>query len=314
MALTLVEAVKLAANNGETKRAAVIAMFAQASDILAQLPFKTIAGNAYAYNQEGVLPGVAFRGVNESYTASTGVINPQVEALRICGGDLDVDRFIVATQGVAVRATHESMKAKALAAEIARVLIKGDSTSDPREFDGFQVRCVGDQLIAAGTTDAGDALSLAKLDELIDAVANPTHLIMSKAMRRRLTTASRASAVGGDIVFTVDEFGRTATSYNGLRILVPYSDGGGTEMLAFDEPGDVKDSNTGTTATSIYAVNFADGMVSGIQNAPMDVRDLGELNDTPAFRTRVEWYAGLCVEHGRAVARLGGISNAAVVA
>jgi len=229
-------------------------------------------------------------------------------------GDLDVDRFIVATQGVAVRATHESMKAKALAAEIARVLIKGDSTSDPREFDGFQVRCVGDQLIAAGTTDAGDALSLAKLDELIDAVANPTHLIMSKAMRRRLTTASRASAVGGDIVFTVDEFGRTATSYNGLRILVPYSDGGGTEMLAFDEPGDVKDSNTGTTATSIYAVNFADGMVSGIQNAPMDVRDLGELNDTPAFRTRVEWYAGLCVEHGRAVARLGGISNAAVVA
>ena len=314
MALTLVEASKLMANGGETVRASVISMFARASDLLMALPFKDIAGNAYAYNREGTLPAIAFRGVNESYTASTGTINPLVEALRIAGGDLDVDTFIVRTGGPAVRATHEEMKVKALAAELTRAIIKGDSGTQPREFDGLQARLVGDQLIAAGTTDNGDPLSLAKLDELIDAVAQPSALIMNRTMRRRLSAAARLAAVGGYITYDLDAFGRRVTRYNDLPILVAYSDNGGTEPLLFDEQGDVKGTPGGTTSTSIYCVGFGDGLVTGIQNGIMDVRDLGELDDSPMYRTRVEWFAGLCIEHGRAAARLGGISNAAVVA
>lgn len=314
MSLTLVEAIKLAANNGEEKRAAVIAMFARASDLLMAVPFKDIQGNAYGYNREGALPSVAFRGVNESYTASTGIINPHTESLRICGGDLDVDAFILKTNGNGVRAAHENLKVKALAAEITRVLIKGDSESQPREFDGLQKRITGDQLIAAGTTDNGDALSLTKLDELIDAVPGITHLVMNKALRRRLTAASRSQAVGGHVSHDLDAFGRRVTVYNDIPILVPYSDNGGTEPLAFDEQGDVKGTPGGTSSTSIYGVAFGDGLVTGLQSGMMDVRDLGELDDSPLFRTRVEWYAGLCIEHGRAAARLGGIADAAVVA
>ena len=314
MALTLVEASKLMANGGETVRASVISMFARASDLLMALPFKDIAGNAYAYNREGTLPAIAFRGVNESYTASTGTINPLVEALRIAGGDLDVDTFIVRTGGPAVRATHEEMKVKALAAELTRAIIKGDSGTQPREFDGLQARLVGDQLIAAGTTDNGDPLSLAKLDELIDAVAQPCALIMNRTMRRRLSAAARLSTVGGYITYDLDAFGRRVTRYNDLPILVAYSDNGGTEPLLFDEQGDVKATPGGSSSTSIYCVGFGDGLVTGIQNGIMDVRDLGELDDSPMYRTRVEWFAGLCIEHGRAAARLGGISNAAVVA
>jgi hypothetical protein len=56
------------------------------------------------------------------------------------------------------------MKAKALAAEVTRVLIKGDSTSNPREFDGLQNRITGAQLIDNGATAGGDALSLSQLD------------------------------------------------------------------------------------------------------------------------------------------------------
>jgi hypothetical protein len=309
MALTLVEAAKLAANNGQTVRAAVIAMFARASDLLMALPFKDIEGNAYAYNREGALPAVAFRGVNESFTASTGVINPLVEALRIAGGDLDVDAFIVKTFGPGIRATHEEMKVKALAADITTKLIKGDSTSDPREFDGLQNRITGGQLIENGATAGGDPLKLSKLDELIDAVPGANALVMSKAMRRKLTAAARDTAVGGYITYEKDAFGRRVSVYNDVPILVPYSDNGGTEPLAFDEAG----GGGGTTSTSIYCVAFGDGMVTGLQSGPMDVRDLGELDASPKFRTRVEWYAGLCVEHGRAAARLRGISDAAVV-
>jgi hypothetical protein len=310
-ALTLVEASKLAVNGGEMMRGSIIAMFAQASAILASLPFKNISGNAYSYNREGVLPSVAFRGVNGSYTPSTGVVNPLTEALRICGGELDVDKFIITTQGVQVRAAHEALKAKAIAAEITRVLIKGDSESDPTEFDGLQKRITGSQLIEAGTTNGGDPLSLAKLDELIDVTTNPTALWMSKAMRRKLTTASRDTSKGGFIVYDVDDFGRQIAMYGGLPILTPYPDNGGTEPLAFDEVGG---TGANATATSIYCVGLGDGLVSGIQSGPMGVTDLGEIDEKPVFRTRVEWYAGLCIEHGRAASRLRGISNAAVVA
>jgi hypothetical protein len=48
-------------------------------------------------------------------------------------------------------------------------------------------------------------------------------------------------------------------------------------------------------------------MLSGIQTAPVSVRDLGEIDVKPAFRTRVEWYSGFCVKHGRAAARLSGV-------
>jgi hypothetical protein len=310
-ALTLVEAAKLAANRGETLRAAVIAMFAQASDILQMLPFKTIQGNAYSYNREGQLPGVAFRGVNEAYASSAGIINPLTESLRICGGDLDVDQFLIATQGEGVRAAHEELKVKALAAALTTTIIKGDSETNPREFDGLQKRITGAQLIENGSTNGGDPLSLTKLDEAIDATTNPTHIILSKAMRRRLTAAARNTGIGGFITYEVDAFGRQIAFYAGLPLLVPYSDNSGTEPIAFDEVG----AGGGTaTATSIYVVGMGDGLVSGIQSGPMQVRDLGEMESTPASRTRVEWYAGLCIEHGRAATRLRGISNAPVAA
>lgn len=311
MALTLVEAAKIAANEGKTLRSAVIAMFARASDLLMALPFKDIQGNAYQYNREGVLPGIAFRGVNEPYVASTGIVNQLVEALRIAGGDLDVDTFIIKTQGEAVRSVHEEMKVKALAAEFTRVIIKGDSTSQPREFDGLQNRIVGSQLIAAGNTSGGDVLSLAKLDELIDAVPSASALVMSKAVRRLLTTAARNTSVGGYITYDKDAFGRRLTKYNDIPILVPYSDNGGTEPIAFDEANPGGGSAVGT---SIYCLGFGDGLVTGLQSGPMDVRDVGELESTPARRTRVEWFAGLCIEHGRAAARLYGIKTGAVVA
>lgn len=310
MALTLVEAAKVAAHEGKTIRAAVIAMFARASDLLAAIPFRDIQGNAYQYNREGTLPGVAFRGVNESYTASTGVVNQLVESLRLAGGDLDVDTFIIKTQGPAARAVQEEMKVKSLAAEMTRVLIKGDSTSNLREFDGLQARITGNQLISAGSTANGTALSLAKLDELLDAVPNASVLVMSKAMRRRLTAAARLSTVGGYITYEVGAFGRRVTKYNDVPILVPYSDNGGTEPIAFDEA-----ATSGTaTGTSIYALALGDGLVSGIQSGGMDVRDLGEQNASPVYRTRVEWFPGLVIEHGRAAARLWSIADAAVVA
>jgi hypothetical protein len=317
VSLTIIEAAKVAAQNGETKRAAIISLFARVSPWLAGLPVKSIPGNSYAYNQEGALPGIAFRGVNESYTESTGVINPQSEALRIAGGDLDVDVALVRMFGSNQRSVQESMKAKALAATLANKLVKGSASSDPREFDGLQSRIPtsGTQFIAAGTTDAGDALSLFKLDQLIGKVVGPNKVLwMNKTMIQRITQAARTSTVGGFVMWTPDSFGRQIPTYNGVPMLEPYPENDGTEPLAFDEEGDLGGTPAGSTSTSIYCVSQGDGYVSLLQNGDMDVRDLGEINASPVLRTRVEWLVSLCVEHPKAIARLGGISNAAVVA
>lgn len=308
MALTLLEASKL--NSGDVVRSGVIEMFARSSEILRVLPFIDVPGGAYHYTQEGVLPGVAFRGVNEAFSESSGIVVPQVEMLRIAGGDLDVDRAILKRHGVGVRATHEMMKVKALSLYIGKKVIKGDSLTNMKEFDGLQNRITGPQLIAAGATNGGDPLSLAKLDEAIDAVDFPTHLIMSKAMIRRLTSAARNTSVGGFISYGKDEFGRKITMYNDLPILVLDHDETGARVLDYNEVGP---GGSTATATSIYILSLGSGMIQGLQNGVMEVRDLGEIDSKPVWRTRVEWDIGLVTMHPRCAARLWGISDAAVV-
>jgi hypothetical protein len=130
-------------------------------------------------------------------------------------------------------------------------------------------------------------------------------------MRRRLTQAARNTSVGGFITYGVDAFGRQITKYNDIPILVAYSGNGGVEPLGFDEANPGGGSAVGT---SIYCLSFGPGKVVGIQNGMMDVRDLGELEAKPVFRTRVEWYSAMAMYHGRAAARLWGVKDAAVVA
>ena len=86
--LTLLEAAKLVT---DPLKRGVIEIFPRTSPVLERLPFFNVNGQAYKYNIEETLPGIAFRGINESYTEDTGVVNPQVEALYIMGGLSKVD-------------------------------------------------------------------------------------------------------------------------------------------------------------------------------------------------------------------------------
>lgn len=308
MALTLIEAAKL--NSGDVLKQSIIEIYAGSSDILANLPFENINGNALKYNREAAYPGVGFRGVNEAYTPSTGVLNPITESLVIAGGDLDVDKFILDTMGQNQRAVQEAMKVRALALSWTNKFINGDTASDPREFDGLQIRATGNQVISAGSTANGAALSLSLLDQAIDQCLNPTHLIMNKAMARRLTQAARLYTVGGFISYDLNSFGKRVMMYNGLPILIVDLDNLGNQILGFDEP-----AVSGTdTATSIYVVSMGNDGLIGLQNGSIDVRDMGELQTAPVYRTRVEWYNGLAVFNGRSIVRLHNIGDAAIVA
>ena len=101
------------------------------------------------------------------------------------------------------------------------------------------------------------------------------------------------------------------TMYNDLPILLADGLGDAYASLAFNEANPGGGSNVGT---SIYVLSVGDGMLTGIQNSDPEVTDLGELETKPVFRTRIEWYAGLAIYHPRAVARLYGVKDGAVVA
>lgn len=314
-ALTLFEASKV--NSGDVKKSAVIEMFPRASEFLAAIPFESISGGSMSYTLEGTLPGVAFRGFNEGYTASTGVLNPQTEVLRIAGGELDVDTAIIATRGEGTRESQEAMKIKALALYLTSKFINGDSLADPREFDGLRTRIGGSQLFEAGGDNAYDggyaataiqALSVSSaLDRAIDSVEGATHLVMSKDMLRLLSRAVKSTTVSGNIVWEKSDLGNRIAVYNDIPIITTDMDDTGAKIIGFNEAS----PNAGSQlATSIYVVNFGPNMVTGIQNDFMDVRDLGEIDASPVMRTRIEWLIGLAVQHGRSCARIWGIDNA----
>lgn len=309
MALTLVEAMK---GTNDPLRSGVIEVFARTSPVLERASIQQVVGGAYVYTQEGELPGVAFRAVNEAYPESTGVLNPQVETMKIAGGDADVDKALIkqrpANSVGELRANQTRMKTKALSKAIEEAFFKGDTASNPKEFDGLQARLTGSQVIdAKGSTTAGDPLTLDKLDELIDLVDEVDVLFMNRFMRRKVNALRRAA---GQARETVDDmFGRQIEAYAGIPIGVVDDNGAGNPILAFDESE--RDGSPGST-TSIYAVSWGeDEMTSMLETPPgIEVTDLGELDSAPVMRTRIEWIVGLAVFHGRAAARLRFLTQA----
>lgn len=301
--LTLIEASKLIQ---DPLQRGVVEIFARTSPVLERLPFFNIAGNAYSYNREETLPGVAFRAVNETYTESTGIVNPCTENLKIFGGTGRVDRALVKTQGNLndLRAIQDGMRAKAAALDFTKTFFKGDEQSSPKGFDGLQKRIAGTQLLAAGGSSGGDALTLAKLDELLDQIQGGADvLFMSKTMRRKVNSLMRASNQAMEIVS--DAFGRQIQAYAGVPIGTIEADADGREILGFTEanPG-----GGAPASASIYAVKFGvREFVCGLQAGPLEVIDQGLIDVW--YQTLIEWICGIAIFNPRSAARLWGIAN-----
>lgn len=310
MALTILEAARIAANNGEDKKAGVLMTFAETSPVLAAMPIVSIAGNSYAYTRESVLPGIAFRAVNQAYTESAGATAQISEPLKLIGGDLDVDKFLVQTNGAQIRSVHERMKATALAQQIGLKMIKGDATNSTLEFNGLEARYGGTgQTVINGTqvidnpTASTSALSMKYLDDVIDRVdtgIGQKALIMSKGMARNMLAYLRSSSTA--VQMAINEFGQRVTSYYGMPILIADQNGDQAAIATGDD---------GSGLESIYCVALGPSGLHMIQSGGIEVRDLGEVHTAPVYRTRVEWYCGLVDEHPRCVARLADVSSTA---
>lgn len=321
MAVTLAQAAVLSQNDLQR---GVIETFVQASPVLDRIPLMSINGNAFAYNSEGTLPGVEFRAVNAAYTESTGVINQATESLIILGGDADVDTFIVKTRGNLndQRAIQTAMKVKAASYRFQDAFFNGDVAGGgdaPNGFDGLKKRLTGNQVFAAGTngipvvgnggTDTQTFFD--QLDNLLSRVPgiNPNNgaIYANSSIQAKIRSAGRR--LGGTDTFRETLTNKLVLTYNGIPLLDPETNAAGTVIL----PQTETQGTAAGTVSSIYAVkwgqNETDRGVTGLTNGGVDVRDLGEIDAKPVYRTRIEFFTGVALFGGQAAARMTGVLN-----
>lgn len=307
MAVTLVEAAKLSST---ALQAGVIKTFVNESVVLDRLPLLTIAGNAYAYNVEATLPGVAFRSVNEAYVESTGTFNQKTESLVIMGGDADVDRYIVQTRGNLndQRRIQTEMKVRSATMKYQDYFINGDVTVDTKGFDGLKKRLTGGQVLDAATNGMGPVAGGHDFFDALDALAaavpgGPSAFYTNSAIRSKILSAGRR--VGGADMVREDLTGKRVATWNGIPILDIGVKADGTQIIPMTET-----QGSSSVAGSIYAVKFGRGegdqAVTGLINGGIMVDDLGMIAEKPVYRTRIEAYVGLAV-FGLGAARLRGV-------
>lgn len=303
MPLLRVEAEKLSNNQ---LLSGVIEEIIDRDELFALLPFQQVAGKALVYNREKTLSEASFIGVNDVVPEGAATFEEVTATLKILAGDVDVDKFLMATMGDHNNqlAIQIAAKAKGIARQFRRNLALGDSAANALSFDGISKYVVTGQTISAGAT--GNALSMSMLDELLDAVPlGADCLMMRSSTLRAYRNILRTTSGGTDAyMMQLENFGRPLLSHNGMPIIV-------NDFLPVEA---TSDGGTGTVDTcSIYALrlNESDGFhgLFGGDNAGIVVEDIGTVQNKDAVRTRVKWYCGTALKATHAVARLKDVTN-----
>ena len=306
MSLTLAEAAKL---SNDILLQGVVETIVKDSPILQEMPFIEIVGNGLTYNKENALPTIDFYDVGDTWAESTPTFTQVTAALKIMGGDADVDNFLKATRSnlqdleVAVL----ELKAKAARHKFEDTFVYGDSSVDAKQFDGLKklidTASASAQVIAAGAT--GATLTLSMLDQVIDAVkgGKPAMLLMSRRSRRKLNALVRAA--GSMMETDRDQWGNFIQLWNGIPI--------GINDWILDThtlSSSLETATTGGACSTIYAIQVGEGALCGL-TAPghLTVEPIGSLETKDASRTRIKWYVSLVLFSAIKAAALIGVQD-----
>ncbi len=320
MAWTLAEFSKI---ETDPLRKSVIDTLLMESNLLELVPWETIGALSTNVVRMKDLPSWGYRKVNEAYAESTGHFESKVENISLGGLDIDTDKAIArAKNSIAdARTIQQTMALKAAAYAFNYKVITGNPTTDPEEFKGLRLRIddiytegYTDQKFACNSTSVGilnsDATCYAFLtdfDKLIYAIDghNPDYALMNKKMLLALRASLRKVRLLDN---SKDMFGRIIDTYGNTRLVdIGVQSDQTTEIILNTETA-AGVASGGTECTSIYCVKFGIGEETwGIQEYPMEVADLGELQTKPCYRTRVDWPHGLATISPRSLSRMYGI-------
>ena len=292
----------------------IVEVLIKESPILARLPFAEIVGNALAINREDpdAPPSVEWRAVNGTWTENTGDIAQVTAALKILGGDADVDNFLKKTRSNVndLMATQVKMKTKQMAHEFEDCFVYG-AASGTNQFDGLHtlLATLTGQQIHAGSVATGGPLTTGLMDELFDVIVGgpPDLILMNKKIRRRLSAYLRTV---GSYRTERDDWGKYWTMWQDVPILT-------SDFLVQTETisSSAYAAKTGGACSSIFAVRFGegDGLI-GIENGGITTEVWEKLEVKDASRTRIKWYVGTALYSPLAIARIDGVTDAAVSA
>jgi len=306
MALTLTEASKL---SNDLLMQGVVEIIVKDSPILQKLPFIEIVGNGLTYNRENTLPNIDFYDVGDTWVESTPTFTQITANLKIMGGDADVDNFLKATRSNIqdLQTAVIELKAKALRQKFEDTFIYGDSSVNSKQFDGLRktinTGVASSQVIAMGAT--GATLTLAKLDELVDAIkgGKPDLLIMSRRSRRKINVLVRAG--GGMMQTDQDKWGNFIELWDGIPI--------GVNDYILDThvlSSSLETATTGGTCSTIYALQLGEGALCGLTSPGyLQAEPIGSLETKDATRTRVKWYVSLALFSTIKAAALIGVQD-----
>lgn len=271
-------------------------------DLLALLPFSRVDGKALVYIRELTNSEGTFLDVNEVVPEGASEVEEIVTKLRIIAGDVDVDNFLNETMSDtnSQLALQIALKAKGMATTFRRALVTGDSTVNPKQFDGLE-KLVTDtgNFIEAGVN--GAAVSLSILDELVDKLTGkkPDAFVMRSGTLRALKALWRAAGGNTGGMLQVDNYGQMP-AHDGVPIII-------NDFIP------VKAQGSNANTTSIYAVrlNEVDGLhgLYGGASAGVRVEDIGTVQNKDATRTRLKWYVGLALKSTHSLAAIKGITN-----
>jgi hypothetical protein len=216
----------------------------------------------------------------------------------------------------AVRALTRKMGALSIAYEFNNQFINGDPAS--KQFKGLKLR-VTDMYNAGYTTqyiDCGSAAAagrgvlydsterqyfLDRVNQICHAIKRgqekPSALFMNDKMLQCFESAFRRE---GLLATNRDMFDREITTFRGIPLIdIGLCSDQSTEIITNAET-----LSGGTDETSIYAAWFAENEgLWGIQQKPLEIRDLGELQTAPKYRDRADWVHGLAHSDPRCIAR-----------
>lgn len=294
MALTLAEAER---RSMSPLIKGVVEILINEGEILPFIPFQNFEGISYTYLRESTLPTVAFRQPGDVWTESSPVTTSHTAKLKILGGDVDTDFFLLKTLSNVndQKAIDVMQKVKAMARTINDKFIYGDEDNDAKEWDGLHdfLQSNTGQRVELGASSAEVAPTITKLREMLRLIkgGKPDVILMSRVCRDGLARYFENGLVNA--VLTRTEFGKGMDYFDGIPLY-------GTDYITDTETVVTTSfgAKTGGAGSSIFAMRFGEDGVFGIQNGGMQLLPIGSsggLETKDATRVRVRWYLNPCV-------------------
>lgn len=301
-----------------SRKAGVVNIYANESKIAKVAPVIDTGGKqSYNWTQEDDLAYTTggSRNVGADFDATQGTTAPFESPVKIYGGKIKVDEFIIDHSPASIK-NQEMSQIRSFARRFDVDIFEGAGGTALRgvkDWVANQTQYSGQVMNASDTTNAAPTMDM--MDELVEKVdrTDMTVLYMNEYPWRILKGVARGLASTSQrINYGPTEFGKWVPMYDGIPIVV-MRDGSGANMLSVTEAA-VDETNS----TSIYLVAW--GMESAslfssngtIAPNGVPVPKLTKENDGTNFKyERLTWYVGFVPHKPRSIAQLRYVKPAA---